>query len=66
MDEGRGPAKNNFVKSLISEADGQGGIGNAGMQYNSQWWIGAHVFGHHGDHNWGNWTWDHNGVEVSW
>merc|ERR1712106_238903 len=60
MDEGRGPAKNNFLKSLISDADGQGGIGNAGMQYASQWWIGAHVYGHHNDHNWGNWTWDQN------
>ena len=32
MDEGRGSAKNNFLKSLISDADGQGGLGDAGMQ----------------------------------
>ena len=32
MDEGRGPAKNNFLKSLISDADGNGGIGFPGMQ----------------------------------
>jgi len=66
MDEGRGPAKNNFLKSLISDSDGQGGIGDAGMQWESQWWIGAHVSGPHGDHNFGNWTWDHSGTEVSW
>merc|ERR1719309_671422 len=43
-----------------------GGLGDAGMQWESQWWIGAHVHGPHGDHNFGNWTWDHNGAEVSW
>jgi len=66
MDEGRGSAKNNFLKSLISDADGQGGLGDAGMQWESQWWIGAHVYGPHGDHNFGNWTWDHTGTEVKW
>ena len=35
-------------------------------RYDSQWWIGAHVYGPHGDHNWGNWTWDNNGLEVAW
>ena len=32
MDEAHGPDKNSFIKSLISDTDGQGGIGNAGMQ----------------------------------
>merc|ERR1711935_1291004 len=39
MDEGRGPSKNNLLKSLISDAQGQGGIGDAGNQWDQQWWI---------------------------
>jgi len=66
MDGDNGPAKNNFIKSLISDADGPGGIGIPGMQYSTQWWLGAHVSGPHGDHNWGHWTWDQTGVEVTW
>merc|ERR1712098_852053 len=66
MDEGHGPAKNNFLKSLISNADGNGGIGFPGMLYGSQWWIGAHVQGRHSDHDWGNWTLDHTGTEIAW
>jgi len=65
MDEGRGPQKNNLLKSLISEAD-PGSPGFPGNQYGDQWWIGATVHGPHGDHNFGNWTWDHNGIEVKW
>merc|ERR1711973_1070382 len=65
MDEGRGPQKNNLLKSLISDAD-PGSPGFPGNQYGDQWWIGATVHGPHGDHNYGNWTWDHNGIEVKW
>ena len=36
------------------------------IRYGDQWWIGATVHGPHGDHNYGNWTWDHNGIEVKW
>ena len=32
MDGDHGPSQNTFIKSLISDADGAGGIGNAGMQ----------------------------------
>ena len=32
IDGDHAPSKNNFIKSLISDADGEGGIGNAGMQ----------------------------------
>merc|ERR1712013_34267 len=39
MDEGRGSAKNNFLKSLISDADGQGGLGDAGMQWEIVEWV---------------------------
>ena len=35
-------------------------------RYDDQWWIGATVHGPHGDHSFGNWTWDHNGIEVKW
>merc|ERR1711892_195284 len=66
MEEGHGSQKNNFLKYLIDDAVGSGGIGNAGMQWSEQWWIGASVSGRHGDHNWGNWTWDHAGSEVEW
>merc|ERR1711936_637937 len=43
MDEGRGPQKNNLLKSLISEAD-PGSPGFPGNQYGDQWWIGAKWF----------------------
>merc|ERR1712212_365796 len=65
MDEGRGPQKNNLLKSLINDAD-PGSPGFPGNQYGDQWWIGATVHGPHGDHQYGNWTWDHNGAEISW
>merc|ERR1712002_924278 len=29
-------------------------------------WIGATCDGHHDDHDWGYWTWDHAGTEVTW
>ena len=32
MDEGHGSAKNNLVKSLISDKEGNGGLGFPGMQ----------------------------------
>ena len=35
-------------------------------RYGDQWWIGATVHGPHGEHQYGNWTWDHNGVEIAW
>merc|ERR1712127_1140899 len=66
MDEGHGPAKNNLLKSLISDAMGDGEPGRAGMQYDDQWWIGATVSGPHDDHQWGDWRWDHSGAEISW
>jgi len=66
MDEGHGGQKNRFIKELISEAVGQNGIGRPGNNYDDQWWIGATVDGPHGDHNWGHWTWDHNGNDVTW
>merc|ERR1719391_1202932 len=40
MDEGRGPAKNNLVKSLLSDFVGQGDPGRPGPQWDDQWWIG--------------------------
>jgi len=65
MDEGRGPQKNNLIKSLISAVDPH--VPQIpGMQYDDQWWIGATVHGPHGDHNYGNWTWDHTGTEITW
>merc|ERR1711936_990368 len=39
MDEGRGPQKNNLIKSFIGEAD-PGSPGFPGNQYGDQWWIG--------------------------
>ena len=36
------------------------------QRYDDQWWIGATVHGPHGDHNYGNWTWDHTGTEITW
>merc|ERR1719400_2876803 len=65
MDEGRGPQKNNLIKSLISAVDPHAPQ-IPGMQYDDQWWIGATVHGPHGDHNYGNWTWDHSGAEIAW
>merc|ERR1712045_86345 len=47
MDEGRGPQKNNLIKTLISAVD-------------------PHVPQIPGDHNYGNWTWDHTGTEITW
>jgi len=66
MDEGHGPDKNRLLKRLISDAEGQGRPGWPGMQYLDQWWIGATVNGPHGDHQWGNWTWDHTGTSIEW
>merc|ERR1712080_800772 len=66
MDEGHGPDKNRLLKRLISDAGGQGRPGWPGMQYLDQWWIGATVNGPHGDHQWGNWTWDHTGTSIEW
>merc|ERR1712240_623214 len=67
MDEGHGSQKNNLVKSMIIDKEGQPGKpGWPGMQYLDQWWIGATVHGRHGQHNWGNWTWDHSGGEIKW
>ena len=63
--DSRGPAKNNLLKSLISDADDHECCDWPGPQYNDQWWIGATCNGPHSSHNWGNWTWDHNGAEVS-
>merc|ERR1711962_1189480 len=37
MDEGTGPQKNNFLKQLVSQADGRGQPGRPGMQWDSQW-----------------------------
>ena len=65
MDEGRGPAKNNFLKSLLSEHAGNQ-AGRPGMQWDHQWWIGAECNGAHSEHNWGNWTWDHTANEIEW
>merc|ERR1712077_9584 len=66
MDEGHGGEKNRLVRELISDAVGQGNWGIPGYKYDDQWWIGATVHGHHSDHHWGNWTWDHTGTEVQW
>merc|ERR1712212_1327681 len=57
--DSRGPAKNNLLKSLISDADDHECCDWPGPQYNDQWWIGATCNGPHSSHNWGNWTWDH-------
>merc|ERR1712126_131036 len=64
-DEGRGPQKNNLIKSLISQVDPHFPQ-MPGMQYDDQWWIGATVHGPHGEHSYGNWTWDHSGAEITW
>merc|ERR1711962_417240 len=65
MDEGHGPQKNNMLKKMIFDKEGEiGHHGGPGMQWEDQWWIGATVSGRHGDHNWGNWTWDHSGGEI--
>merc|ERR1719334_1940997 len=67
MDEGWGSQKNNLLKSMIVDKEGEiGHHGGPGMQWEDQWWIGATVSGRHGDHNWGNWTWDHTGGEIKW
>jgi len=66
LDEGHGGQKNGFIKDLIQEANGQNLPGRPGNNYGDQWWIGATVDGPHGDHNWGHWTWDHNGEDVTW
>merc|ERR1739838_722231 len=39
--DSRGPAKNNLLKSLISDADDHECCDWPGPQYNDQWWIGA-------------------------
>merc|ERR1712095_26484 len=66
LDEGHGGHKNGVIKKLISEAVGQGDWGIPGKKFDDQWWIGATCHGRHSEHNWGNWTWDHNGEEVGW
>merc|ERR1719430_1655418 len=66
MDEGHGPQKNHLLKKLIRDAEGPGTPGFPGMRYGDQWWIGATVHGPHGDHNWGDWKWDHTDVEIEW
>merc|ERR1712055_167245 len=66
LDEGRGPQMNNLIKSFIADKEGQGEIGQPGMQYDEQWWIGATVWGPHNEHHYGNWTWDKTGEEMEW
>ena len=66
LDEGRGGQKNEFIKQLVDDVEGNGDGGLAGPHYDFQWWIGATCHGHHDDHNWGNWTWDHAGTELTW
>merc|ERR1719433_1074752 len=51
MDEGHGPAKNNAIKKLISDKQGQNNVGPPGYNFQDQWWIGATCDGPHGDHN---------------
>jgi len=58
-------SKNSHIKDLIVGADTGGGT-PPGMQYSSQWWVGAEVSGHHGNHHWGNWTSDRSGAEITW
>merc|ERR1712142_1450468 len=45
--DSRGPAKNNLLKSLISDADDHECCDWPGPQYNDQWWIGATCNGPH-------------------
>jgi hypothetical protein len=66
MDEGWAQEKNDLLKYLIDLQSGQGGIGLPGPQYGDQWWLGSTVHGRHDEHNWGNWTWDHSGSELTW
>jgi len=66
LDETRGPAKNNFIKSLLANHVGTGDWGEPGYQWGFQWWIGATCYGRHSEHNWGNWTWDHDNEQVQW
>ena len=66
MDEGRGGQKNEFVKQLVDEAQGNFDGGFVGNHYDHQFWIGATCDGHHGAWNYGNWTWDHAGTKVGW
>merc|ERR1711914_62627 len=66
MDEGHGPAKNNALKKLISDKQGQNNPGTPGYNFQDQWWIGATCNGPHGEHNQGNWVWDHSNTTVEW
>merc|ERR1711976_382534 len=66
MDEGHGGHKNDAIKRMLYEAVGQNNFGTPGFNFQDQWWIGATVQGHHDDHHFGNWTWDHNGVSLDW
>ena len=51
MDEGRGGQKNEFVKQLVDEAQGNFDGGFVGNHYDHQFWIGATCDGHHGAWN---------------
>jgi len=61
-----GGHKNDYVKRLIQDKNGQNNIGTPGYNFQDQWWIGATVHGPHGDHNQGNWLWDHGNKTVTW
>jgi len=66
LDEGPEGKKNYYIKSLVKATVGQGLIGIPGKKFGDQWWLGAKVNGPHGDHNWGNWQWEHSGAAVAW
>merc|ERR1719244_344504 len=66
MDEGNWSPEKQFLKQLVSQADGRGQPGRPGMQWDSQWWLGAMCYGEHGSHNWGDWKWDHSGADIAW
>merc|ERR1711915_478419 len=66
LDEGHGGQKNRFFANLINEEQSNWDGGVMGPHFDHQWWIGATCDGHHDDHDWGYWTWDHAGTEVTW
>jgi len=57
---------NNFLKNLIHDADEGGSWFDPGPHYEEQWWLGATCNGHHSSHDWGHWTWDNSGAELTY
>merc|ERR1712000_135996 len=65
VDENTSEGKNHWLRHLLEDLV-EHEEGWHGHNYDDQWWIGATVQGEHGDHNWGNWVWDHSNTSVDW